>query len=158
MFYTPLVALLFSSVFTSVFATSCTRTYTVEPGDTCYGISEANDVPSYQLAVLNPGIDAVCDNLIPGQLLCLETTTMHCESTHTVEENDTCIDLANEYHISLNRLYHNNPQLNSECTNLIIGEVVCVDDKRVMPTRPHGLPPTTTIHWTPPTTTLPWCD
>jgi len=158
MLYAPLVALLFSSLFTSVFATSCTRMYTVVSGDTCYEISEAQSVSSYQLAYLNPGIDPTCDNLIPGEQLCLESQKMKCEYTHTVEENDTCQSVANEYHIGLKRLRHNNPQLNPECTNLIIGEVVCVSKERVVPTRPHGSPHTTTIHWTPPTATLPWCD
>jgi len=58
--------------------------------------------------------------------LCLESQELKCDRTHTVEENDTCISVANEHHIGLKVLYHNNPQLNSKCTNLIIGEVrVC---------------------------------
>ncbi|KAH9973663.1 hypothetical protein BGW80DRAFT_217886 [Lactifluus volemus] len=35
----------------------CTRTYIVQPGDFCDKISAAQNVPTYQLFLLNPDID-----------------------------------------------------------------------------------------------------
>lgn len=78
---------------------------------------------SYQLAAVNPSIDNLCHNLEVGQNLCLGTEGEDCTSTHVVETNDTCDSLYNTYSINSTILFNNNPQLNSVCDNMYMGEV-----------------------------------
>ena len=72
---------------------------------------------------MNPSVDDLCDNLEVGQNLCLGTEDEDCMNTHVVEANDTCDDLYNTYGLNATILYNNNPQLNSACDNMYIGEV-----------------------------------
>jgi len=104
----------------------CTRTYIVQPGDFCDKISAAQNVPTYQLLMLNPEIDKDCTNLIPGQHLCLGTHDEDCTTTHVVQAGDDCDIVTSMYHIKRKVLDENNPQLNKPCTNMYIGEVLCV--------------------------------
>ena|ERR1700722_1998455 len=118
----------------------CTRTYVVKPGDICDNISAMKGVStlvfsiisfsilkdaivSFQLASLNPDIDASCNNLTPGMVLCLETSNGGCPDVYIVKSHDTCDSVAAKFGISNNHLVSNNPQINSECTNIYDGEV-----------------------------------
>jgi len=164
MLLSTIVTLIFSSAVGSVLAQSqsCTRTHTVEEGEICDGISAANNVSTYQLAVLNPVINAGCTNLMPGQVLCLGTADDDCSTTYVVKPNDDCYEVAAAYNIDLGVLYHNNPQINGECSNMYIGEVLCVASTGVAPPPPSGLLPAATIPPTAqpakPTGDLPWCN
>ncbi|KAH9060510.1 hypothetical protein EDB87DRAFT_1561813 [Lactarius vividus] len=160
---------------TTVLATSCTRTYTVRVGDVCDSISAANNVSTYQLAVVNPEINHDCTNLLPGQKLCLGHSGKDCTTTYVVKPNDDCDIVSSAYNINATVLYHNNPQLNADCSNMYIGEVLCVAGAVTAPPPPGGSPPATGI---PATATparphhtespdhpddgdddgLPWCD
>lgn len=169
----PLIAVAFSSVFVHVLATSCTRTYTVQNGDICDSISAANNVSTYQLAVVNPEINHDCTNLLPGQQLCLGHSGEDCTTTYVVKLNDDCNIVSSAYNINATVLSHNNPQLNADCSNMYIGEVLCVAGAVTVPP-PGSEPPATNI---PATATsakphntgspdhhddddddLPWCD
>jgi LysM repeat protein len=160
MLLSSIVALIFSSAVVSVSAQSCMRTYTVESGDVCDGISAAQNVSTYQLAVLNPSINAGCTNLMPGQVLCLGTPGDDCNTTYVVEPNDTCDEVAAAHKIDPSLLYHNNPQLDAKCDNMYIGEVLCVAPTGVAPPLPTGSLPATTIPTTalPANTDIPWCN
>lgn len=72
---------------------------------------------------MNPAVDNLCDNLQIGQVLCLGTDGEDCKTTHVVVSDDTCDLLTSTYGINSTLLYHNNPQLDTECDNLYIGEV-----------------------------------
>ncbi|KAI9465650.1 hypothetical protein BJY52DRAFT_1220418 [Lactarius psammicola] len=167
-----LIAVAFSSVFVPAIATSCTRTYTVRDGDICDSISAANNVSTYQLAVVNPEINPGCTDLLPGQNLCLGHSGEDCTTTYVVKANDDCTIVSSAYNINTTVLSHNNPQLNADCSNMYIGEVLCVAGAVTAPPPPEGKPPATEI----PTTAtpakpehtghpdhdddddLPWCD
>ncbi|KAI0336026.1 hypothetical protein GY45DRAFT_572994 [Cubamyces sp. BRFM 1775] len=129
------------------FAGSCTRTYTVQEGDWCDTISAAQKVSTYQLAVVNSGsIDSGCDNLQPGQVLCLGTDGEDCSTTHVVQADDTCDGITANYNINATMLYANNPQIDSQCGNLYIGEVLCVANSVAVPSPISGSPiPAATI-------------
>ncbi|GJJ13031.1 hypothetical protein Clacol_007280 [Clathrus columnatus] len=114
-------------------ASTCTRSYTVKSGDTCDGISASQSVSSYQLAANNPSINAGCTNLAIGQVLCLGTQGQDCDDTLVVEDGDTCDDLISCAGINFTIFWHNNPTINSGCTNLYIGQVVCVASQVVAP-------------------------
>jgi len=127
MFSRSLVASLAALVLANaVSAQSCARTYTVQAGDICDGISAAQNVSTYQLATVNPGIDARCDDLTPGEQLCLGYVGSDCTTTHVVTAGESCDGLASVYSMNTTVLMDNNPQVDADCANLYTGEVLCV--------------------------------
>ncbi|PBK72164.1 hypothetical protein ARMSODRAFT_1016137 [Armillaria solidipes] len=127
MWFAPIFALLFTTVLNLGAAQSdCAREHTVVAGDTCNGISAALNVSTFQLAHVNTVIDAACDNLQVGQVLCLGIIGQDCNATDIVVSGDSCgaIALAND--IDLATLLVNNRNVNSACSNLLIGTVLCV--------------------------------
>lgn len=92
-------------------------------GDICDSISAANNVSTYQLAAINPSIDSTCSNLIPGNTLCLGTSGEDCQTTYIVRPDDTCEGIASAHAINSTLLSLNNPQIDSRCSNIYIGEV-----------------------------------
>ncbi|KJA17672.1 hypothetical protein HYPSUDRAFT_146264, partial [Hypholoma sublateritium FD-334 SS-4] len=103
---------------------SCSRSYTIQTGDYCDKISQAQNVSTYQLAVVNANVDSSCSNLIPGQTLCLaENAAEDCSTTYVVRSGDTCDDIASRAGLNTTILSLNNPQINAECTNIYTDEV-----------------------------------
>ncbi|KAG1726482.1 hypothetical protein EDB19DRAFT_226801 [Suillus lakei] len=104
----------------------CDRAVTVQSGDTCDAISAANKVSTYQLAAVNSDIiDPGCGNLFVGEVLCLGITGQDCNVTHVMQTDDTCDSVAIAAGIPINTLLANNPNLNTICTNVYSGEVLC---------------------------------
>lgn len=62
---------------------------------------------------------------------------------------DTCEAIATAHKVNTTLLHENNPQIDTECSNIYIGEVLCVADKVVVPPPAGDKPPTV-----PPTATL----
>ncbi|KAF8625328.1 hypothetical protein AX17_006870 [Amanita inopinata Kibby_2008] len=143
--YTKAISVAFFLPFVaqSVLATAgCTRSYTVKDGDICDSISAAKNVSTYQLAVVNHGqINPDCADLTPGQTLCLGRTGEDCNTTYVVVPNDTCDDIQSRTGVNSTILHLNNPQINEECTNIYIGEVLCVGQTVQVPPAPgNGQP------------------
>ncbi|EIW69077.1 hypothetical protein TREMEDRAFT_57084 [Tremella mesenterica DSM 1558] len=106
----------------------CTRTAVVQAGDTCDSISRQYGVSTFQLALVNEAsIDENCDNLNPGDTVCLGVEGVDCTKVYTVVEDDTCDGLIGTYGMSNDTLYSNNPQIDAPCDNIYVGEVLCVD-------------------------------
>ncbi|KAJ7347235.1 glycoside hydrolase superfamily [Mycena albidolilacea] len=101
----------------------CTQTYTVVSGDTCSAIESAKGVSDAQLHALNPSINSGCTNLEIGQILCLSGG---CTQTYTVVSGDTCSAIESAEGVSDAQLHALNPAINSGCTNLEIGQILCV--------------------------------
>ncbi|KAH7919458.1 hypothetical protein BV22DRAFT_859494 [Leucogyrophana mollusca] len=59
-------------------------------------------------------------NVAPG------TITASCAEYYTVVSGDTCDLIEGEYDITATQLLTWNPEINTDCTNLIIGEAYCV--------------------------------
>lgn len=131
----------------SVFAGDCVRSYTIKEGDICDGISGANNVSTYQLAVINNGvINSACSDLTPGKSICLGYEGEDCSTTYVVKADDTCDGLSSVAGINSTMLFLNNPQIDAECGNLYIGEVLCVSKTVQVPPAPvNGLKPAVTI-------------
>jgi len=125
----------------------CTRTATIQAGDTCDSISHKYGVSTYQLALVNEAtISDNCDNLEPNQEICLGVEGHDCTKVYTVVANDTCDWIQQTYGITNPTLVANNPQIDAKCENIYVGEVLCVDtDDYVYPE---------TLAWS----YLPWCD
>lgn len=128
--------------FVSAATSSCTRTYTVQPGDYCDLISAANNASTWQMAVLNS--DAVkndCSSLQPGQNLCIGSQGQDCQDTHVVQAGDTCSAVVAKANINMTMFMSNNPQIDADCTNMYIGEVMCVANFANAPPIPSfGMP------------------
>jgi len=112
----------------------CSRSYTVQQGDTCDTISAAKNVSTYQLAHVNNGtIDAKCDNLKAKETLCLGTKGQDCKTTYVVQTGDTCDAIINKTRITKCTLLANNPNLKPDCSFIYSGEVLCVAGYDVYP-------------------------
>jgi len=154
---------------------NCDRTYTVVEGDTCDGISAAHNVSTYQLATVNnPTIDDTCSNLAINQTICLGTTGEDCSTTYVVAPNDSCDTITSMAGINATILYANNPQIDSGCDNIYVGEVLCTANQVQVPPASANKP-TSVVSVAPGTATaapaptqspasdgddddLPWCE
>ena len=65
---------------------------------------------------------------MPGQTLCVGTSGQDCTTTYVVQPNDDCDIVASNNNINTTVLYVNNPQLNTDCSNMYIGEVRVLDE------------------------------
>ncbi|KAI0756053.1 hypothetical protein C8Q80DRAFT_1126200 [Daedaleopsis nitida] len=108
---------------------NCARNYTIVPGDVCDEISAKTNTSTYQLATVNKDkIDPLCDNLFVGEALCLGITGQDCEVTYVVQAGDSCPGIASTAGTTLDILLANNPNVNTGCTNIYPGEVLCTAD------------------------------
>ncbi|KAG2072069.1 hypothetical protein BDR04DRAFT_1191915 [Suillus decipiens] len=104
----------------------CDRNVTVQPGDICDAISATQNVSTYQLAAVNNGtINPACSNLSIGEVICLGITGQDCNVTYVVQPGDTCQGISNATYIPIETLFTNNPNVDTNCTNLYSGEVLC---------------------------------
>ncbi|KAF7535268.1 hypothetical protein G7054_g5512 [Neopestalotiopsis clavispora] len=55
------------------------------------------------------------------------TSNTDCGYWYTIQDEDTCVDVANTYGISLDDFYFLNPQLNGTCGSLWVGNAYCVE-------------------------------
>ncbi|KAG8911284.1 hypothetical protein FRC00_006768, partial [Tulasnella sp. 408] len=125
----------------------CAREYTVQEGDYCDKISAAHNVSSYQLAVSNyQTINDGCTNLVPGQVICLGLTGADCAETYSVQSGDYCDLIASNHGVNSTLLMANNPQIDDNCWNLYVGEVLCTSKDLLVTPPPAG--------WTPPGSNL----
>jgi LysM repeat protein len=137
------VAALLAFASTSALAADCARTYKVVSGDTCDAISAAQKSSTYQLAAANPSINAGCTNLNVDQQLCLGSAGSDCTDTYIVKSGDYCETIGQKFNINATMVMLNNPQIDENCYNLYVGEVLCVA-KTVMaaPVPPTFIDPT----------------
>lgn len=103
--------------------TSCTYPYIVKAGDDCYNIALEYNISVSQILTQNPELDSFCDITV-GELLCLPPA---CTETYTVESGNTCSVIDSMFNITYAQLEEYNPgEFNADCTNLNVGQVLCV--------------------------------
>ncbi|KAL1669794.1 hypothetical protein GGF50DRAFT_43540 [Schizophyllum commune] len=118
----------------SAFAGDCVRWATVEDGQTCDALSAKHGVSTYQLAIINAGvINEDCTNLISGQSYCIGYDAEDCSDVWVVEAQQTCSEITGATGLNQTLLQENNPQIADDCSNLYVGEVLCVADHAVHP-------------------------
>ncbi|KAJ6489733.1 hypothetical protein C8R45DRAFT_768058, partial [Mycena sanguinolenta] len=110
----------------------CAATYTVVSGDTCSAIEGSTGVSDAQLHALNPAINSGCTNLSIGQKLCVQAGTGGgssggCTQSYTVQSGDTCSAIEAAHGVSDSQLHSLNPAINSGCTNLSVGQILCLN-------------------------------
>jgi LysM repeat protein len=90
---------------------------------------------------------------MPDQEVCLGEAAFDCTKVYTVVGGDTCEWIQEMYGMTPDALWSNNPQINAECNNIYIGEVLCVD------TETMNYPPyNATAYEQVAQTYLPFCD
>lgn len=110
--------------------------YTVEAGDTCFGIASANDITLDDFLNTNPNVD--CGNLQAGDVVLIPggtntgstptsstpqpTQSSGSGETYTVQAGETCSDIAASYGVSVSDIISLNG-LDSDCS-LQEGQVV----------------------------------
>ncbi|PPR06460.1 hypothetical protein CVT24_002621 [Panaeolus cyanescens] len=102
---------------------TCTRSVTVQAGDTCDALAVAQGVSSYQINFLN---NNGCGSLQIGQVLCLASTTYNCQPVYTVQPGNFCFGIADAHGITLQQFLASNPQLNADTCAIYPGMSVCV--------------------------------
>ncbi|WVO18003.1 hypothetical protein L204_105701 [Cryptococcus depauperatus] len=55
----------------------CTKVYTVVANDTCNWVQQMYGISNETLWANNPQIDATCDNIYVGEVLCVDTMSFH---------------------------------------------------------------------------------
>ncbi|KAI0861730.1 hypothetical protein F4860DRAFT_474929 [Xylaria cubensis] len=127
------------------YASNCTATYTVQPGDNCNKIRDQfGDIFTLtQFYSWNPEVDSFCSNLFPGEVVCVGVGNptgappacpvpvktgliSNCDSCYKVVDGDSCSGIETSKNITLAEFLAWNPDLNSGCTNLEIGYNYCV--------------------------------
>ncbi|KAJ7062147.1 hypothetical protein C8F01DRAFT_986832 [Mycena amicta] len=144
--YTLSTADIPSNVAPGVATDSCaqydTIYYTVVSGDGCASIESKFSLSLTQLIQMNPELNSQCTNLALGEAYCVAssnstssgppsnvapgTITAGCTQYYTVVSGDGCASIESKFSLSLTQLIQMNPELNSQCTNLALGEAYCV--------------------------------
>ncbi|KAI0354143.1 hypothetical protein OH77DRAFT_1482530 [Trametes cingulata] len=112
---------------------NCARNYTVVAGDTCNLIAAKTNTSTYQLESVNADkVNADCSNLAIGEPLCLGIVGQDCDVVHVVEAGDSCDAIAEAAGTTVDILLANNPNVNSDCTNIGVGEVLCTANEIIV--------------------------
>ncbi|KAI0367327.1 hypothetical protein BV20DRAFT_1037822 [Pilatotrama ljubarskyi] len=107
---------------------NCARNYTVSHTDL-----QVTGVCSFQLeSVSADKVNANYSNLAIGEPLCLRIIGQDCDIVHVVEAADSCEAIAEVAGTTVDILLANNPNVDSECINISIGEVLCVADEVIV--------------------------
>ncbi|KAG8766235.1 hypothetical protein FRC12_007006 [Ceratobasidium sp. 428] len=111
-------------------STACTRLSTVKAGDTCDSIGARAGISRYWLGVLNPTINSACTNIQSGQALCVDSAQHNCGSVYQISgQEGGCQAIADSLKLTVANMVSLNPNINSGCTNIYVGEVICTAPK-----------------------------
>lgn len=105
------------------------RLYTIQPGDTFYGLARRFGYTLDALLAANPGVNP--DSLRVGQAFCLPPAPgggpFPCPagSIYVIQPGDTLYAIARRRGISLNALLAANPQI-TDVNRVPVGEPVCI--------------------------------
>jgi LysM repeat protein len=131
---------------------NCGKYYQVQTGDFCQVVAVNQTISLPLFEAINPDIDLKCDNLVPGLWYCVspiqywnqtgtpttpseipaptttpDGSTDDCYQWYVVQPNDNCALIESSFGITFTQLQMWNPNLNSTCGNLLLGEAYCVD-------------------------------
>ncbi|KAL7934419.1 hypothetical protein V8C35DRAFT_327295 [Trichoderma chlorosporum] len=131
-------------------ASNCNKFHKVVSGDTCSVLASSNGISLDDFYSWNPAVGSSCTSLVLDYYVCVgiigtggSTTSKpgngistpgpvqtgivgNCNSFHLVVSGDTCADIASKSGISLDSFYAWNPAVKNDCTQLLVGDYVCV--------------------------------
>ncbi|KAL0571626.1 hypothetical protein V5O48_010333 [Marasmius crinis-equi] len=103
----------------------CTKTVTIESGDTCDAIAGRNFISTYTIQNINPA--GTCSSLVAGQQICVNSPSNKCVSVYLVSGTEGgCTNIATSHGITFARLRELNPNVDADCTNIYPGESLCI--------------------------------
>ncbi|KAJ7207185.1 LysM domain protein [Mycena pura] len=130
---------------------ACFVWHTIVSGDSCGAMETQFGITMAQLLAWNPQLNSGCTNLLLDEAYCVDgaptssgsasgipSTTVAppaptppgtsgaCFVWHTIVSGDTCGAMETQFGVTMAQLVEWNPQLNSGCTNLLLGEAYCV--------------------------------
>ncbi|KAJ3036065.1 hypothetical protein HDV00_003112 [Rhizophlyctis rosea] len=99
----------------------CSKYYTVQSGDGCYAIAQANGIPDYTVfAKYNLGFD--CNAIAAGDKICIQP----CLTSYTIQSGDGCWAVEQKFGISSDSVLQSiNPGLSCSA-GLVLGYSLCV--------------------------------
>ena len=124
--------------------TNCTGYYTVVSGDSCGTIETKYGITDALFHSMNPELTSTCTNLILGDAYCIGTSNAtstgtggppsnlasgslsNCTTYNTVVSGQSCATIVTEFTITLSDFFRWNPEVNTGCTNIILGSAYCV--------------------------------
>jgi LysM repeat protein len=146
---------------------NCGKYYQVQPGDFCQVVAINQTIALPLFEAINPSIDLACDNLTPGLWYCVsplqywdqtgtpttpsevaaptttpEGSTDVCYQWYVVQPNDFCALIESSFGITFTQFQIWNPDLQSNCSNLLAGEAYCVDSPITTSLLPQSAAPT----------------
>ncbi|KAK0531147.1 hypothetical protein OC842_003710, partial [Tilletia horrida] len=121
-----------SNVAQGTITANCTKFYTVTSNDSCGTICSAFKITIDMFRAYNPEINSGCTNLLGGEAYCVASTNnASCTQTYTVVTNDNCGTIDNAAGLTFAQLQGLNPSINSGCTNIYQGEILCIANATV---------------------------
>ncbi|TQV97383.1 LysM domain-containing protein [Cordyceps javanica] len=140
---------------------NCYEWHVVVSGDDCSKIGTEYGLTLDQLRQWNPQLKADCSNLLLDDAYCVygdsAATTLlsyatppaptpsgitdKCYQWHVVVSGDYCAKIESQFNITMAEFQSWNPQMNNDCTNLLLGEAYCVrgdsqvSGRRALPAR-----------------------
>ncbi|KAF9480695.1 hypothetical protein BDN70DRAFT_877257 [Pholiota conissans] len=122
----------------------CNFYYNVTSKDNCTSIESLFGLTDAQFKAFNPGATKNCPTLTAGESVCVlvynttatfapaptnlapGTITTFCEAYYTVVSGDTCGIVETKNNITDAQFKQWNPEINSACSNLLLGDAYCV--------------------------------
>jgi len=137
----------------------CTQYYTIVSGDSCGAIESQFGITLSQFLTWNPEVNAQCTNILVGLAYCVAgptsssssappassptapgTITSGCTTYYTVVSGDSCGAIESTFSISFAQFQAWNPEVNSGCTNILVGFEYCVAGPTLTSTPPAASP------------------
>ncbi|KAJ6518856.1 hypothetical protein C8R45DRAFT_809437 [Mycena sanguinolenta] len=133
--------------------TGCTTYYTVVSGDSCGAIESKFGISFAQFQAWNPEVNSACSNILVGfeycvagraylspflfsSLLALTPITSGCNQYYTVVSGDSCPAIESKFSITFAQFQTWNPEVNSACSNILVGFEYCVSGPAVSSSAP----------------------
>ncbi|KAF7304030.1 hypothetical protein MIND_00634300 [Mycena indigotica] len=113
---------------------NCTSYYNVQSGDNCNLIESKFNISFSDVLRWNPEISSTCGNLALASY-CVGVAG-GCQQTYTVVSGDSCGAIESKTGVSDVSLHTLNPWINSACSNIQIGQALCVKNTNVVPVGP----------------------
>ncbi|KAM7214751.1 hypothetical protein V8F06_009823 [Rhypophila decipiens] len=116
-------------------AKNCEKWYKIVSGDTCDKVAAKNKITTAQLSSWN-NVGTNCNGLqlgayacvgVPGAATPMPNIVSNCSRFSLVVSGDTCENIATKYFITVANFKKWNPYLNSQCSNLWLGALVCTN-------------------------------
>jgi LysM repeat protein len=131
-----------ANVAAGTITTNCTGYYTVVSGDSCGTIETKFNITAALFHSMNPELTSTCSNLVIGDAYCIGTSNAtstvgspsnlasgslaNCTTYDTLVSGQSCTTIVAQFTITLSDFFRWNPEVNTGCTNMILGSAYCV--------------------------------